>query len=205
MLTRITDATNGTATTARDFSYADNRWPASITKIHTVSNIASNTKILYAEFKYDDQGRAIYSSLANGAEAVAVEYTNNLTRTVTNTLGKDATYTFEFIDGVKKLKKVVGEPTSNCLRSEVEYIYNMDGTVFEKKQNGKTTRYTQYDSQKRELQRIEAFGTPESRVISTEWHPILNLKVKVIEPKSTTEWEYFDGGKLQYMKEISRN
>ena len=200
MLTRITDATNGTATTARDFSYADNRWPASITKIHTVSNIASNTKILYAEFKYDDQGRAIYSSLANGAEAVTVDYTNDLTRTVTNALGKDATYTFEFIDGVKKLKKVVGEPTASCLRSEIEYVYNTNGTVFEKKQNDKKIRYTQYDTQGRELERIEAFGTPDARTIKTEWHPTLSKKVKVIDPKSTTVWEYFTDGRLKNIK-----
>ena len=107
LLTRITEATTGTATTARDFAYSDSRWPASLTDIYTVTNIAANTKKLYAHFEYDTQGRAIYSSLANGAEAVTVNYVDELTRTVTNALGKDATYSFELISGVKKLKRVV--------------------------------------------------------------------------------------------------
>jgi hypothetical protein len=197
LLTRITEATTGSATAARDFAYNDSRWPASLTDIYTVTNIAANTKKLYAHFEYDTQGRAIYSSLANGAEAVTVNYVDELTRTVTNTLGKDATYSFAMVEGVKRLKKVVGEPTTSCLRSEVEYNYNTNGTLFETIQNNKTTRYTQYDTKNREIERVEAFGTPEARTIKTEYHPTLNVKTKVIEPKTTTLWEYFDNGQLK--------
>lgn len=205
LLTRITEpytteTSDAAPTTARDFAYGDSRWPASLTQIDTVKNIAANEKVTYATFQYDDQGRAIYSSLAGGADATTVNYVDELTRTVTNALGKDATYTFAMIDGVKRLKKVVGEPTTNCLQSEVEYIYNAEGTVFEKHQNGKVTRFTQYDNKGRELERIEAFGTPDARTIKTEWHPTLNVKTKVIEPKTTTEWEYFDDGKLKTTK-----
>lgn len=200
MLTRISRAVAGIPNTARDFKYTDTRWPASITEILTVTDIKQDVKKLYAEFKYDTQGRTIYSGLAGGVEAESIAYSNDLNRTVTNALGKDATYTFAFIEGVKKLKKVVGEPTSSCLRSEVEYLYNNDGTKLEKHQNSKVTRYTQYDSKKRELQRVEAYGTADARTITTQWHPILNLKTKVIKPKTTTEWEYFADGKLKATK-----
>lgn len=197
LITRITDPYTIFPNTARDYSYLDTRWPTSMTNIYTVSDIDKQSRLPYAEFKYDNKGRAIYSSLAGGVEAVTVNYTNDLTRKVTNALGKDATYTFALINGVKNLKKVVGEPTSSCLRSEVEYFYNNDGTKLEKHQNGKVTRYTQYDSKKRELQRIEAYGTADARTITTEWHPTLNLKTKVTGPKNTTVWEYFSNGKLK--------
>ena len=146
MLAPITEAAADTANTVRGFSDIDARGPVSIKQINTVTNTGQNTKTLYAEFSYDTQGRAIYSSLANGVEAVSVNYVDDLTVTVTNVLGKDATYTFALIDGVKKLKKVVGEPTSKCLRREVRYIYNIKGSVFEKIQNNSLHPMRQQES-----------------------------------------------------------
>ena len=100
-------------------------------------------------------------------------YVDANTRVVTNALGKQATYTFADFDGVKRLQSLTGEPTQNCVSSEVSYEYDANGNVSRKTQNGQVTEY-QYDGQNREISRTEAVSTVEARTITTEYHPTLN-------------------------------
>lgn len=196
LITRITDPYIEAPSTAREYGYLDPRWPASLTNISVVTDMEKQLRRPYLKVEYDDQGRAIYSGLAGGVDATRVNYLSEMTRVVTNALGKEATYSFEVVDGVRRLTKVVGEPTSNCLRSEVEYVYNADGTFFEKHQNDRTTRYVAYDSKQREIERIEAVGTPEARTVTTEYHPTLNLPVRITEPGRVEVMTYDESGRL---------
>jgi len=203
LITRITEATIGTAQSARTFEYNDTRWPASITDqyfIADISNSANKKQLLH--FDYDELGRAVFSGL-EGRPSDTVNYVDANTRVVTNALGKQATYTFADFDGIKRLQSVAGEPTQNCVSSEVTYEYDANGNVSRKTQNGQVTEYL-YDSQNRETSRTEAAGTREARTVTTEYHPTLNQPVKIIEPGQITEMTYDDAGHLLSTQRISR-
>lgn len=132
----------------------------------------------------------------------AVIYVDANTRVVTNALGKQATYHFAYYNGVKRLQSVIGEPTQNCVSSEVNYEYDAQGNISRKTQNGQVTEY-QYDNQNRETSRTEASGTSSARTILTEYHPTLNQPVKTIEPGLITEMSYDAEGRLLNTKKTA--
>lgn len=200
LLTRYSYPYITSAVTARDFEYNDVAWPVSVTDIYDVSNISNNTRKLYAHFAYDTLGRAISSGLVNGVDAVKVDYVSDLIRVVTNSLGKKATYEFADFSGVKRLKRITGEPTATCVKSEVTYEYDASGNISNEIKNGVTT-HREYDSQNREILMVEANGTSIARTTLTEWHPTLNLKSKVTESHSETIYSYDSNG-LLLKKEI---
>ncbi len=182
---------------ARTFEYNDPDLPVSITQIYDVDSVDQlpSGKRLYAEFQYDTQGRAIYSSLANGVDAVQVDYLDDNTRAVTNALGKVATYRFNTTNGVKRLASITGEPTSTCAESNVSYEYDAQGYRILKTQNGIKTRY-RYDTTGLEIERVEAEGTPEQRIIKTEWNTQLRKPSKVIYPGWVESFMYDTNGQL---------
>lgn len=195
LITQITEASTGAAQSARTFEYNDTRWPASITDQYVVADIGNSTNKQPAlHFEYDDLGRAIFSGLS-GRASDTVTYVDANTRVVTNTLGKQATYTFADFEGVKRLQSVTGEPTQNCVSSEVSYEYDANGNLSRKTQNGQMTEY-QYDSQNREISRTEAAGTPEARTVTTEYHPTLSLPVRIVEPGRVEVMTYDGSGRL---------
>ena len=197
LITQITEASTGAAQSARTFEYNDSRWPASITDQYFVADIGNSAnKQQTLHFEYDELGRAIFSGL-NGRSSDTVTYVDANTRVVTNALGKQATYTFADFDGVKRLQSVTREPTQNCVSSEVSYEYDANGNISRKIQNGQVTEY-QYDSQNREISRTEAAGTSEARTITTEYHPILNLPVRITEPSKIENMTYDFAGHLIY-------
>lgn len=200
LLTRYSYPYITSAVAARDFEYNDVAWPVSITDIYDVSNISNNTRKLYAHFAYDTLGRAISSGLANSVDAVKVDYVSDLIRVITNSLGKKATYEFSDVSGVKRLKRVTGEPTATCVKSEVSYEYDTLGNISNEIKNG-VTIHREYDSQNREILMVEANGTSIARTTLTEWHPTLNLKSKVTESHSETIYSYDSNG-LLLKKEI---
>lgn len=195
LITQITEVSTGPAQSARAFEYNDTRWPASITDQYFVADISSGANRQQTlHFDYDDLGRAIYSGL-NGKSSDAVIYVDANTRAVTNALGKKATYSFADFDGVKRLQSVAGEPTQNCVSSEVTYEYDTNGNVSRKIQNGQVTEYF-YDSQNRETSRTEAAGTSDARTIITEYHSTLNLPVRIIVPGRVEVMTYDEQGRL---------
>ncbi len=180
---------------ARDFEYQDDRWPMSIT--HVYDRDSQGTQTLYANFQYDDQGRAVYSSLANGVDAILVNYTDSLTRLVTNALGKETTYRFEDNNGVLRLKSITGEPTNLCQQSDILFEYNQSGTIAAKIKNGIRTEYS-YNSNHQEITRTEAVGTPEEKIISTQWHSTLDKPISIAYPDKIVTYTYdTDGNVLQ--------
>ncbi|TVZ41983.1 YD repeat-containing protein [Alteromonadaceae bacterium 2753L.S.0a.02] len=195
LLTKISRLTEQLGNTFRAFYYENETYPANLTRIEDVLDHNIQLVQPFAQFTYDDLGRATYSALANGVDAVTIDYVDDLTRTVTNVLGKQATYNFTSENGVKRLTSVVGEPTATCVRSETSYTYNSDGTRASKVTNGVTTTYG-YNASKQRTLVTEAAGTAEARTTTTEWHPTLNVRTKIIEPDKTTRYDYNDTTEL---------
>jgi len=193
LLTNITKTTQGDHVTSRRFEYSDERWPVSVTAIYDSPTGIANDEQIYAEFEYDDTGRAVYSSLAEGIEAVSVAYPTEEIRQVTNALGKQTTYQFETINGVRRLASVTGEPTSDCLESNTHFQYDEAGNVTLKTVNGDSTRY-EYNADNLQTKRIEALGTAEERTILTRWDLTLRKPLEVEYPDRLVQYTYDDLG-----------
>jgi YD repeat-containing protein len=177
--------------TTRIYHYEDRRFPSFLT------GITDERGIRYATWKYDDQGRAISSEHAGGAEKTSLNFNADGSTTVTNALGKKTTYSFTDLLGVRRVSKVTGEPTENCVGANQNYTYYPDGALETKTDwKGQITKYT-YDSFGRELTQTRAFGTADASTVQTCWHETLNQPSRIIEPTRVTLIDYFPGGKIK--------
>ncbi|MDH0336616.1 DUF6531 domain-containing protein, partial [Metapseudomonas otitidis] len=94
-----------------------------------LTGITDERGIRYATWTYDDQGRAISSEHAGGAEKVTVAYNADSSSTVTNALGKRTTYRFQTIQGIRRITAIEGEPSANCPNSNATFTYDDRGLV----------------------------------------------------------------------------
>ncbi|MES9861013.1 MAG: DUF6531 domain-containing protein [Candidatus Thiodiazotropha sp. LLP2] len=159
---------------------------------------------LYASWGYDDQGRAIFSEHANGAERVDLSFNADNSTTITNALGKQTTYRYQAINNTRKLTEIEGIPSANCSGTSKSFAYDINGFLVSRTDNnGNVTTYTR-DAQGRELSRTEASGTPQARTITTTWDVNLNKRLTVTEPEQITEYTYDTEGRLQSQRQRSR-
>ena len=180
----------------RTYHYEDTNFPNALTGITDASGDR------FATWSYDSSGRAISSEHHNGADLVTIDYTHlddpvDPRTTVTNPLGKQTTYHFTTIHGVRKVTQVEGHQSNNCAAANKAYTYDVNGFLETKTDwQGNVTRYTR-NTKGQELSRIEAEGTPEERTITTEWHGTFNLPTKITESGKETTFTYdADGNQL---------
>ncbi|WP_254865088.1 RHS repeat protein, partial [Pseudomonas aeruginosa] len=172
--------TDGQYSTKTRYLYDDPR------NIKLLTGILDNNNRRFATWTYDNQGRAISSEHANGAEKVSLAYNDDGSTTVTNEYGKQATYRFQVIQGIKRIVAIEGEPSPNCPSSNSTFTYDDQGLLTSKRDNnGNLTTY-QYNVRGLETSRTEAAGTAQARTITTDWHPTLFLPVQVSEPGRIT-------------------
>jgi YD repeat-containing protein len=192
VITSLTAPYTTEPASARVFNYIDPRWHASMTDIYETYN---GTRHHYAHFEYDDHGRAVLSQLSDEVDKVTVEYPDDLTRVITNALGKQSTYRFAQFNGVKRLASVTGEATSQCYQSDTTYDYDDSGNVVEKNVNGVITTYD-YNSHNLEIRRTEAAGTPVQRMVTSAWDNNLRQPLTVSYPGQTVTYTYDSEGRL---------
>ncbi|MGG2038619.1 DUF6531 domain-containing protein [Pseudomonas paraeruginosa] len=179
-----TTKTKGNLSVDQTYTYKENTVPRLLT------GIIDESGVRYATWSYDPQGRAISSEHANGAEKVTLAYNDDGSTTVTNEYGKQATYRFQVIQGIKRIVAIEGEPSPNCPSSNSTFTYDERGLLTSKRDNnGNLTTY-QYNARGLETSRTEAVGTAQARTITTDWHPSLFLPVQVREPGRITRYQY---------------
>ncbi|HGE6964501.1 TPA: RHS repeat protein [Pseudomonas aeruginosa] len=184
MLLSVSKYRNEAATETRSYHYED------LNNAKLLTGITDERGIRYATWAYDNQGRAISSVHANGAEKVTLAYNDDGSTTVTNEYGKQATYRFQVIQGIKRIVAIEGEPSPNCPSSNSTFTYDERGLLTSKRDNnGNLTTY-QYNARGLETTRTEAAGTAQARTITTDWHPTLFLPVQVSEPGRITRYQY---------------
>ncbi|SFW13129.1 YD repeat-containing protein [Pseudomonas sp. NFACC19-2] len=160
-----------------------------------LTGITDERGVRYATWAYDDQGRAISSEHAGGADRVSVSYNSDDTVSVTNELGKVAKYSFQTIRGVRRITAIEGEPSPNCPSSNSTFTYDDRGLLKTKTDNkGNLTTYD-YNERGLEVSRTEASGTPQARTITTTWHPDWFLPVTITEPDRITQYTYDNQGR----------
>ena len=171
------------------YFYEDERNPKLLT------GITDERGVRYATWSYDELGRATSSEHANGTDRVEIAYNDDGSSTVTNELGKKATYRFQTIQGIKRITAIKGEPSPNCPNSNSTFTYDDRGLLKTKTDNkGIVTTYD-YNERGLEVSRTEASGTAQARTVTTEWHPSLYLPLAVTESDRITRYQYDDQGR----------
>ncbi len=174
----------------RTYHYEDERFSNYLTGITDANGVR------YSTWSYDDQGRAISSEHAGGIDRTDLTFNADGSTTVTNSLGKNTTYHFKQFHSVDKLVLVEGHASSNCAAANKAYGYDADGVLISKTDwAGNTTSYER-DERGRIVVRTEAAGTPQERIITTEWHPSLSLPITKTEPERVTRFSYDAEGRL---------
>ncbi|GJN45397.1 hypothetical protein TUM20249_13830 [Pseudomonas tohonis] len=160
-----------------------------------LTGITDERGIRYATWAYDDQGRAISSEHAGGAQRTLVSYNADGSSTVTNVLGKRTTYRFQTIQGIRRITAIEGEPSANCPNSNSSFTYDDRGLVKTRTDNKGNVTTFDYNDRGLEVSRTEAFGTSQARTVTTTWHPTLFLPATVTEPDRITTYSYDDQGR----------
>lgn len=177
-------------TKSQTFLYEDSNRPYLLTGIDNANGTP------YARWTYDAQGRVIEASNAGGADDTKLQFNSDSSVSVINPLGKQSTYQFADIDGVKKLASVAGQPSQNCAAAHKNTSYYSNGLVKTQTDwKGNVTAYT-YNSRGLETGRIEAEGTPQERTITTQWDPRFPLPTQVTKPNQVITMTYDAQGHL---------
>lgn len=197
----------------RAYHYEDSRFP------HALTGITDENGDRYATWAYDEQGRAILSEHAGGAERVQLSYNADGTTSVTDALGTSRSYGFETVLGVVKGTGISQPGGAGCGASNSAITHDANGNVNTRDDfNGHRTRRWYDLSRNLETKRVEGLAVengsevvkPETRTITTEWHA--NWRLPTVEktysggadsagaPQGTmakeVNWTYDDHGNL---------
>ncbi|WP_370978286.1 hypothetical protein [Agaribacterium sp. ZY112] len=157
----------------------------------------------YAFWEYDQLGRVVLSYHALNTDRETMMYSGNVV-THTNSLGKKTKYEFSNINGALRLSKVEGIATDSCVGGSRSYTYDANGFVDELTNfSGEITDYD-YDLNGLEVKRVETKGSPEERIISTEWDQTSYLPLRIVESNRVISFSYDDSGRLLNRTELAR-
>ncbi|MHA6863641.1 RHS repeat domain-containing protein [Ralstonia pseudosolanacearum] len=176
--------------TTRQYLYEDSRFPTALT------GIIDENGNRYATYAYDDQGRAISSTLAGGANQYQFQYGDNYQTTVTDPTGKTSVYTFLKQNGVL-LPTSISAPCGLCGSTRKSSSYDANNNLIQETDYNGTVTSHAYDSQKRETQRVDGAGTVSARTTTTVWHPqFWNLPTQIASPTKLETYSYDSNGNL---------
>ena len=145
---------------------------------------------------YLSSGAASSTALAGGVYNYTV--TGTTSPTVTEPLGATKSYTFtEHSSSQSYLLDERQQPnlkTGTGHTSET-YSYDANGNMKQRTDDeGRITKWTYDLTRNLETQRIEGYGSPVSRTITTQWHPTRRLPTVIYEPLRKTTYTYNDSG-----------
>ncbi len=176
--------------TTRQYVYEDSRFPTALT------GIVDESGNRHATYAYDDQGRAISSTLAGGANQYQFQYGDNYQTTVTDPTGKTSVYTFLTQNGVL-LPTSISAPCGLCGSTRQSSSYDANNNLIQETDYNGTVTTHAYDSQKREIQRVDGAGTTSARTTTTVWHPqFWNLPTQIASPTKLETYSYDSNGNL---------
>jgi len=157
----------------------------------------------FATWSYDNNsGLAMSSQHAGGADLTTVTYDSSSTRTVTNALGGQETYTFTTLQGAQKLTQIQRLASPGVAAATRAFTYDSNGYLAsETDWNGNQTTYVN-DSRGQPTTITEAVGAAQQRVTTISYHPTFHLPVQIVTPGLTTNITYDANGNLLTRTEI---
>lgn len=157
---------------------------------NALTGIVDENGARFATWKYDGAKRAYSSEHGQGVEKVILSFGGTGATVVTegarvSNVRSTARYGRYLNMGSDQPAGAGCSAASNA--KEYDAFNNLvKSTDF----NGGIKTFTYDLARKLETSRIEAFGTPDSRTISTEWHPQFHSQTKIAEPLRVTSMTY---------------
>lgn len=174
----------------RTYLYENPAYPNALT------GIIDENSIRFATWTYDDQGRAVSSEHAGGAEKVTIDYKYKGLSTILDSLGSEKNFAYTVVQGVAKTTSMDVAGCSNCGSQFSESAYDDRGFLISRTDFSGNKSVFEYNDRGLQTSRTEAVDAPEERTIATEWHPDFRLPVLITEPGRTTSFTYDDRGLL---------
>ena len=151
----------------------------------------------YGTWAYDCLARATSSQHAAGAEQFTIDYQNGF-RIVTDPLGTARTVNFTVtrILGVARGTGTIQPAEGGSGTSSTAFSRDANGNVSSRTdRNGNRTNHAYDLARNLETSRTEGLTaaggtTPQTRTISTQWHPTFRLPTQIVEPLRTTTSAY---------------
>lgn len=172
-----------------DYHYEDNSFPNHLT------GITGPDGVRFATWAYDSMGRAILSE-HDGQDRSELIFNTDSSTTVVNAFDKHTTYYFSEIEGMKRVTRVEGHPTANCIGTNKSYDYYPNGLLASQTDwAGNVTRYN-YNSRGLITRKVEAEGSVEQRSTLWSWEENYPLPLARIDGSKTVFYSYDDEGRL---------
>jgi YD repeat-containing protein len=157
-----------------------------------LTGITDENGARFATFQYDPQERAVSTEHAGGTQRYTLSYATGST-IVTDPLGSARTYGFQLVLDAFKNTGISGPACPSC--GPAAQTLDANGNVASRTDwNGNVTVHAYDLARNLETSRTEAFGTPQARTISTEWHPNVRLPARIAEPLRITSYVYNGDG-----------
>jgi len=176
-------------TTTRVYSYGDvrNWW--------LLTSIQDESGQVYGSYSYDALGRATSSVHAGGADSHTFTYNSNGTTSVTDPTGASTVWSFSASGGGVK-RAGLSLPCVDC-GTVASSVFDTSGNLSSQTDfNGVQTLFLYDSARNLETWRNEAAGTPQSRVIETQWHATFRLPTQIERAGQRENLTYDTNGNL---------
>lgn len=176
---------------------------------NSLTGLTDENGARHSNWTYDCQGRATGNALAGDVAKVTIAYgvpdattdeRSNVATWYRGTQANPVTVNTKF--GFKMIAEVarnstVDQPCHDC-GPIAAFTFDQYGNVKSTKDwNNVVTDYTFEPVRNLERSRTEAVGTPEQRIITTEWHNLWRRPTRIAEPGRITTFEYDDKGNVR--------
>lgn len=176
--------------TTRAYHYDDpnNGW--------VLTSIDDESGQQFATYVYDSLGRVTSESHAGNAQPYSFAYTaGGNGATITDPAGVTTQWNYTSSGGALRLTSR-SQPCIDCGNVSAQSFDAQGNPTSRTDFNGNQTLMTFDPSRNLETWRTEAAGTPEARVITTQWHPNFRLPTEIEEAGRRTNFTYDAQGNL---------
>lgn len=163
-----------------------------------LTGITDESAVPYASWAYNTNAQAISSQHAGGVDHHTLTYLSDaqggiLQAAVTNPLNISQTYIFQRLLGSDYLTELTHPLVAGAKQ---RYEYDAQGNLTKLTDyNGNITTYTYDLTRNLETRRIQGVGSSAQRTVTTQWHPVWRVPVKMTGPNKITTYTYNgDGG-----------
>jgi RHS repeat-associated protein len=173
---------------AKTFVYGEAVNTVNVPFDNALAGIVDENGVRFASFGYDNSSLAVSTEYANGVNKYSLSGNGYSTSTtITDPLGTQRTLTFASVLGAFRVTGV-SEPCPSCGGSASQATtYDANGNIASKTDfNGNRTNYVFDLTRNLETSRTEALTstgatTPQTRTLTTVWHPTYRLPTKITE------------------------